>query len=557
MRCERLKLNCRWEERRVPLKERRRLEAEEWAATPPNIRQAQKATDLEQALDTPNDQATVASPLSLGFMYDITADTDAGQPDNIFDSISVSWTDSFSDPFMFASPTSDMVLGMDTAFSSLPSLVALTKVEHQALDYLQKELIGFGSKSPPWSTHAILMRFGSEQPMVLHLLLAASLTELSYHKQNSERLYKDAENHYQLGRSLLSKTMSSFEEPDHIAVVASFWCLYLCQRRNRKTQTISHRVISRMMRDYLQKYGLDRIMTLPKSYAGKSPSSEITSPDRISLLSRLTVWFFWTDVESCFQGAGGSIARLLLQSYHSSPTQGVLNIYERSRGALELNWGSKYPDSELADDLKNGSPLELINRTWVIVQEINEATEYGALDPSRSREIKAKIDELQTSFPFSSVFRLSKSEALVRDRLINNSDWAVCNYYALCIYHFRCSIDTEDVETSLSDQFEDIAGVVADLVLLIQKTLAAGGNVQIDRLQWPLFWAGIETSDPVYRDWILMKLINPELQAALEIALLEQSYVRRIGIGRIRMICREKCSGGIDSGFQSTLVEQC
>ncbi len=31
-----------------------------------------------------------------------------------------------------------------------------------------------------------------------------------------------------------------------------------------------------------------------------------------------------------------------------------------------------------------------------------------------------------------------------------NADWAVCNYYALCIYHFRCGLDTIDAAAGLT-----------------------------------------------------------------------------------------------------------
>ncbi|KAH8645734.1 hypothetical protein BX600DRAFT_163186 [Xylariales sp. PMI_506] len=566
MRCTRLRLHCKFEDKHIPLRERRRLESERRAAAQPNpnILPTQTTVNLElPLLQAPGGQVMgfdhLLPDLDLGTaqpvgMYDLDDDPGAGLCDDPFDTISWSLTDDLSDSFHFISPSVDMMLGLESAYASLPSLVALTQVDYQALDYLQKELVGFGSKSPPWSTHAILMRFGSERPMVLHLLLAASMTELGCQRQSLKGLPGDAEKHYQLGRDLLLDMIASKEQPDHVAVMSSLWCLYLCQRRDYGRQTVSHRDISNMMRGYIQKHRLDRMLTLSVSTSDTAPqSSDTIRPEHHSLLARLTIWFFWTDVQSCFQGSGGSIARLLLQSSRPSLSRGILDIFEQSRGALELNWGSKYPDSELADDLKNGAPLELVHRTWVIVQDINEATEHGPLDPSKSREIKAEMDELRFKFPFSSVFRLAKSGSAVRDRLMGNADWAVCNYYALCIYHFRCSVDTASADMSSIEPLEDIAAVVAELVLLIQRTLAAGGKFNIDRLQWPLFWAGIETSDPVYRDWILMKLTNPELQAALEIVLLEQSSTGRIGIKRIRRICEEKCSGGVGASFQVSM----
>ena len=452
---------------------------------------------------------------------------------------------------LYASPASDMRIDSSSLYRSLPSLVDLEHSDHQALDYFQKEIIfGFGSKSPTWSTHAILLESGTPKPVVLHLLLAASLTELGCQHPSFGYMTRAAEKHYHIGRRLLQDVLRSGEEPDHLAVMAAFWFLYLHQRRRGPNYRPVYRELSDMMREHIQKYRLEHILASSETSLNASRSWELPFPKWRSLLSRLTIWLFWADAQSCFQGEGGSMARLLVRSSSASASssassKGIFDMYERSRGTLELYWGPRYPDSELVDDLKNGAALELIHHTWVIVQEINEATEFGALQARQSRELKAKMDDLRTRFPFSSVFRLSESAAMVRDRLMANADWAVCNYYALCVYHFRCGLDGMEAARDAGAQPGEIEEIVASLLILVQKTLAGCEKGQLDRLQWPLFWAAIESSDP----YTLMNPTSPSLQAALETVLLEQSGAGRIGISRIRQICREKSADFAGSGF--------
>lgn len=72
-------------------------------------------------------------------------------------------------------------------------------------------------------------------------------------------------------------------------------------------------------------------------------------------------------------------------------------------------------------------------------------------------------------------------------------------------------------------------------------------------MQWPLFWAGIETDSQFARNWISGELVNPGLKRALQVVFLEQAGevgegMKRISIKRIREICQLTCCD-IDSGI--------
>ncbi|KAK3936642.1 hypothetical protein QBC46DRAFT_394549 [Diplogelasinospora grovesii] len=589
-RCTRLKLGCEWADKHVPLKIRRREEqkkreearrrqsraikqkpAESSASSATGCSGSAESSSLmmfgPELLAQIGSRSAALSPRNkaLSLSAFTSKSTDSDLMCNISDDMSLLGPELFrtmdmSSPDSQArassiflgyhsapSPFADMDIASTSLFATLPAVGGpLNATDHQALDYYQKESVfGFGSKSPIWSTHAILLHAAIQNQAVLELLLAAALSEMGHwhHSDSATRplLLKMAERHYSLGRRELTKVLASNAEPDHLVVMASFWFLYLHQRRRPCTQHVPYAELSVLMGDHVRKYRLHQMMLCTSSSSAAAAGTEAVSPpERKAVLARLTIWLFWADAQSCFQGEGGSMARLLLQS--TSP-QGMLDLYERSRGTLELYWGKRYPEHELVDDIQNSSALELIHHTWILVQEINEATTdfFLALDAETSRTIKTKMEALRTKFPFSTVFRLTESTARVRDRLLANADWAVCNYYALRIYHFRCSAVADD---------ESVAETVAALLMLTQKSLATKDKGQSDRLQWPLFWAGIETADTIYRDWIKDKLTDRGLKAALEMVLWEQLVVgERIGMDRIRQICRLTAVGGSESGF--------
>lgn len=293
------------------------------------------------------------------------------------------------------------------------------------------------------------------------------------------------------------------------------------------------------MAEYIRAYQPHHFLT--------STDSGVWPAARKAILSRLMSWLFWADVQRCFQGEGGSMAKQLAQSV---PPNGLLDLYEASKEALSLNW-DEYPDEELVDDIKNSGALELIHHTWVLVQEINDAADERCyLNPGASSTIKAKIDALRRKSPIRSVIRLTESTAPVRDRLMLNSDWAVANYFSLCIYHFRCSL-AQDEDSFTSPAGGGILDTVSSLLILIQKSVATTDGCQSDRMQWPLFWAGIETTDPFKQHWILEKLRNEGLREALQCVMLVQAAGVRAGMARIRDICKATCAGvpGTDLGM--------
>ncbi|KAK0652825.1 hypothetical protein B0T16DRAFT_388027 [Cercophora newfieldiana] len=360
------------------------------------------------------------------------------------------------------------------------------------------------------------------------------------------QLLNVADGHYERGRSLLAKLLEG-AEPDPLVVVASFWFLYLHQRRWHSERRACYAELSAWMSQYLNRRQLHLELLVSREEDTHGGGNGLTLlPNTRAILARLTIWLFWADTQASLVG-GGQMARLLA---HTLSPHGMLSLHEISRGALQLYWGTNYPDDEVADDLLNAGAIELVHHMWVLVQEINEHVPSAPMDPETSRDIDDRLDALRQSFTIRSVFRLAESPTAGRGRLITNSDWAVANYHAVRIYNFRCSITEERRQFGGDDG--DINETVAALVLLLQRSLATNDRQQIDRLQWPLVWAGVETTEPFKQNWILSMLSNPVARDTVQSIIEEQQNGTRVSMQRMCEICRARCETREGAGSRGT-----
>ena len=83
-------------------------------------------------------------------------------------------------------------------------------------------------------------------------------------------------------------------------------------------------------------------------------------------------------------------------------------------------------------------------------------------------------------------------------------------FNALQVYYFRATISDLRMETPPEYQ-----KCLKTLLTIVSRTFASRNSELYDRLQWPLFIAGIETKDEVYQNWISM-LVCGRAAATLE-----------------------------------------
>jgi hypothetical protein len=83
----------------------------------------------------------------------------------------------------------------------------------------------------------------------------------------------------------------------------------------------------------------------------------------------------------------------------------------------------------------------------------------------------------------------------------------------------------------------NIEKALKTILIIIERTFASRGTELHDRLQWPLFLAGIETSDTIYRAWIFSRLISDRVATALQQTLDAQVLVgQRLKMTEIRKL---------------------
>lgn len=425
-----------------------------------------------------------------------------------------------------------------------------SELDCEAFALLQEKKIVFskgGTKDPEWSTLTILLGHFSKDPMVLKFILAASLTELSWEPdalteiRRSVSMQERANELYAAGKEMLFRLISGGgEEPDsdHFRVVASFWFWHLQHWRDFDQDRLAHSELSKCMREYYLRHDLVRLLA-----ARDSSVRELNS--RLACMARLTTWLLWADVAACFQGHGGAFAKLLLES----PLDVLSRIYSRGKETLRSNFPG-YPDQQLQDDIGNASALKLLHHTWVLVQMItNELDSGSTLSPARARELGNRIKDLLLE-RYADIVAFANSPATVRNRHLGNADWAVANLYALCIYLFRCTFDSgPDALAVLPPEVSAIARDTSGLLRIMDRSLDGGPKGQIDRFQWPIFWAGVESvgeDDWLKWKWVRERLTNPSLLATFQVIQEEQLAAGlRAGIARVREVCREPWGGGL------------
>jgi hypothetical protein len=119
-----------------------------------------------------------------------------------------------------------------------------------------------------------------------------------------------------------------------------------------------------------------------------------------------------------------------------------------------------------------------------------------------------------------------------------NADYDVVLFNALKVYYFRTTVT--DLETKAPS---DIQTALKNLLTIIRRTFDSKGNKLLDRLQWPLFLAGIETDDGFYSDWILSRISKSRARTALETIIQRQSdsgkRMKRLTIHQMRSLLFE------------------
>lgn len=92
-----------------------------------------------------------------------------------------------------------------------------------------------------------------------------------------------------------------------------------------------------------------------------------------------------------------------------------------------------------------------------------------------------------------------------------NADYMVAYFYALRIYKFRCFQQDATITPP------EVQASVDSILRITQRSFSSQQlDIMVERFQWPLFMAGIETSDNIHKEWIQTKLRKAKLSYAFK-----------------------------------------
>jgi hypothetical protein len=346
---------------------------------------------------------------------------------------------------------------------TVPNALNLTPFEHQALHHYQTVFSLYRStKDPKWSTHKMLLNYGSYDPMIMHFILAVSINDYSIRLSN-QPAYQGAQEHFEIASGLWIETMKKADETSHLALMVSFFFLYLYMTKRRNITHHRLRKLSKSVVEFVKKNKLDtRCLGSRRAFPPEEATddSSVMTIRQRSLLARLIMWTFDEDVKCGFQGSGGYLAQYL--SENDARTK---NIYDASRSVLENHWGADYPDCQVFDDNENSVILEFLFAMMPLQQDINE---LSSSPDSDNADIRRRIQRRFTILEqeYSSVFRIAATRTMPRTRVLVNADYDVVLFNALRIYYFRSTMVDLTMKTPL-----EICTALKNLLSVVQQTL--------------------------------------------------------------------------------------
>lgn len=225
---------------------------------------------------------------------------------------------------------------------------------------------------------------------------------------------------------------------------------------------------------------------------------------------QIVVWLLYLDIRSSLFVGNISFPDYILKQdrnpnieYLSTSNvyekRAILNIFSRSRKLLSGAYGAKYPKEYSEDDEIQEKILILMVRNMMMfgrlirlrnwLNQCGNSTEFDA--NSLKNEISKLYDDNQNLLKYSGKSRMSSFHVLIENALI----------YSIIIYFDR--ICYPDIRTS--SKCQKAASEILKIAVQLKK-LRSHGTPGSTQWPFPLFIAGVETTDVIYQKWIMEEL---------------------------------------------------
>lgn len=368
------------------------------------------------------------------------------------------------------------------------------------------------------SAHSIFLDRAIGNDMALHFLLAVSHSELAIYRGECIRAPQEAWHHFRHGSQLLSNHRNQLSRPDHVATLLSFLYMYMFWMRRGPFDQSMLWELSRSVLLHVKTYNLDNLGDADGS------GTATAMPDKV-LISRILTYLYDRDGFCYFFGCGGAFANYV-SDHHDKGSQ----IWRLSQTGYP--WSPSIPAP--APGTNQGARLENKRITDVYFQLI--AIHHDINRYSQECEIYGLETKIRTHLE-----RLGKEEKCTFN-IVDECERRASKpglmalvtasfYYAILIYLHRSRHSPFGGRPVPSD----IQSALGKLVSTAYYTVASGPVQLLERFQWALLIAGIETNDPVHRDWVRGNIADPSLKGTLELVL-DAQRTRPLSMREIRQL---------------------
>ncbi|OGM49004.1 hypothetical protein ABOM_003161 [Aspergillus bombycis] len=364
------------------------------------------------------------------------------------------------------------------------------------------------TRTPTHSAQSLFVNYVIDKQMALHFLLAVAHSELSLYYGNGLVLPQRSYQHFDQGTKLLRHALTPQGPPDHVNMMLSF--LYMYMFWMRRDQPVPQKLgeLSRTVVNYVRTHKVDEFCTtdnvdlFPEAFA-----AGLLIPGQV-LLARIFTYLYDRDGFCSFFGCGGSFATFVNDDYSKRR-----KIWRLSRTVFLLFPEEHGLPSGSLPEVHEAAILELYFTLITIHHEINIYSQTGVLHRcGDERRLKQHLDGLKKEY--SCVFSLvANSEPLSTCRPSLMECVTVTFFYALQIYLHR-SCESAFGADPVS---EEVRCALSSLITSAYNTVTIGPAQLLERFQWSLFIGGIETRDPVHREWIVTHLSDPALKRIFQL----------------------------------------
>lgn len=301
------------------------------------------------------------------------------------------------------------------------------------------------TKTVSWSTFIVVLRHGSQEPMIMHMVIAAALMDLAVSQKNNLEMCRAARAHAKAGMALLSDAVDQSIPETAASIITASYFLYRYMAVENKDRIIMRDWSERLCR-YLQRNRLYRLCTDPRG-AKDDPNAhqntvEIASK-RYGHLARLVVWTYYEDIIAGIGGYGGYMSRYLCKM-----PERMREVQLHSTAELESVWGDEYPEKEMVDDIENAPILTFLHDVLALYADVARVAKSSYTEEDK-KETEDSINMLENVRLYRlrfSIFILTMETALtIIDPSYHHHYTAAVANHAQCRLYDSLSLRPKDI----------------------------------------------------------------------------------------------------------------